>query len=63
MLKYVSMIRICHNHTLQSNPRRREEEPQNIYSNKTSKKNKSKEMSSLFLVEMVAKLEWTKSNA
>ena len=30
------MIRKYHNHTLQTNPRRREEESQNIYSNNTS---------------------------
>ena len=29
------MIRKYHNHTLQTNPRHRKEEPQNIYSNKT----------------------------
>ena len=28
------MIREYHNHTLQTNPRHREDEPQNIYSNK-----------------------------
>ena len=34
--KVRSMIRIYHNHTLQTNPQHREEEPQNIYSNNTS---------------------------
>ena len=34
------MIRKCHNRTLQSNPRHREGEPQNIYSNKTLEKTK-----------------------
>ena len=29
------MIRKYHNHTLQTNPRHREEEPQNMYSNNT----------------------------
>ena len=32
----VSMIKKYHNHTLQTNPRHREEEPANIYSNNTS---------------------------
>ena len=41
---------IVHNHTLQTNPRHHEEEPQSIYSNKTSDENKSKATSSLFLV-------------
>ena len=31
----VSIIRKYHNHTLQTNQRHREEEPQNIYSNNT----------------------------
>ena len=34
----VSMIRKYHNHKLQTNPRHCEEEPQNIYSNKTSER-------------------------
>ena len=34
--KVVSVVRNNHNHTLQTNPRHREEEPQNIYSNYTS---------------------------
>ena len=34
--KKVSMIRKYHNHTPQTNPRHREEESQDIYSNKTS---------------------------
>ena len=34
--KLVSMVGKYHNHTLQTNPRYSEEEPQNIYSNKTS---------------------------
>ena len=36
--KKVSVIRKYHLHTLQTNPRHHEEEPQNIYSNKTSVK-------------------------
>ena len=34
--KEVSMIRKYHNHTLQTNPQHREEEPQNFKSHKTS---------------------------
>ena len=41
------MIRKYHNHKLQTNPRHREEELQDIYTNKTSKDNKSKATSSL----------------
>ena len=52
------MIRKYHNHTLQTNPWQREEESQTIYSN-----NKSKATSSLFLFNMIAKLERTQSNA
>ena len=33
--KEVSMIRKYHNHTLQTYPRHREEEPKNLYSNTT----------------------------
>ena len=36
--KKVSMNRKYHYHTLQTNQRHREEEPQNIYSNKASKR-------------------------
>ena len=32
----VSMIRKCHNHTLQTNPQHCKEEPQNTKSHKTS---------------------------
>ena len=38
--KQVSMIRKYHNHTLQTNPPLPEEEPQNIYNNKTSLRQK-----------------------
>ena len=41
----------------QTNPRHREEESQNIYCNK------SKATSSLYPFKMIAKLEWTQSNA
>ena len=57
------MIRKYHNHTLQTNPWHLEEEPQNIYSNKTSGRHKSKAISSLFPLKMIAKLERTQSNA
>ena len=36
--KWVWLIRKYHNHILMSNQRHREEEPQNIYSQKTSKR-------------------------
>ena len=32
------MVKNYHNHTLQTNQRHREEEPQNIYGNKTSER-------------------------
>ena len=54
------MIRKYHNHTLQTNPRPREEEPQNIYSNYSN---------NIFCLTIIAKqpafssflakLEWT----
>ena len=50
------------NHKLQTNPRHREEEPQDIYSNKTSERQKRKATSSLFLFKMIARLERTQSN-
>ena len=61
--KLVSMIRKYHSHKLHTNPRHHEEELQDIYSNKTSERQKSKATSSLFLVKMVAKLERIYSNA
>ena len=58
------MIRKYLNHKLQTNPRHREVELQDIYSYKTSKDNKRKTPSSLYLVKMIAKLERDKlSNA
>ena len=59
------MIRKYHNHTLQTNPRHREEEQQNVYSNKLHLyDNNSKATSFLFLFsKMIAKLEWAESNA
>ena len=57
------MIRKYHNHTLQTNPWHREEEPQNIYSNNTYVRQYSKATNFLFLFKMIAKLGWTQSNA
>ena len=51
------MIRKTHNHTPQTNPQHREEEPQNNNSHKTPGKQKSKTTSSLFPIKMIAKLE------
>ena len=50
-----NQIRKYHNHKLQTNPPYREEELQNIYSNKTSNRHNSKSTSSFFLVKMIAK--------
>ena len=55
------MIRKYHNHKLQTNPWHREEEPHNNHETPEDKQNKA--ASSLFSIEMVAKLEWTQSNA
>ena len=57
------MIRKYHNHTQHTNSPHREEELQNIYSNKTSVRQKSKATSSLLLFKMIAKLERTQSDA
>ena len=58
------MIRTYHNHTLQTNQRHREEEPHLTFTvTRQPKDNKSKATSSLFLVKMLTKLEWTESNA
>ena len=56
------MIRKYHNHKLQTNPWHREEEPHNNHETPEEDK-QSKATSSLFPVKMVAKLEWTQSNA
>ena len=56
------MIKKYHSHTPQTNLRHREEESQNIYSNKTSVR-QYKATSSLFLFKIFAKLERKKSNA
>ena len=44
------MVRKYHNHTLQTNPRYREEEPQNIYSNKTYVKPSMCELISFYFI-------------
>ena len=52
------MIRKYHNHTLQTNPRHLEEEPQYTYSNKTCvRQQKQSNQFSLFLFKMIAKLK------
>ena len=51
------MIRNFHNHKLQTNPWHRVEEPHN------NCKTQSKATSFLYPVKMIAKLEWTQSNA
>ena len=58
------MIRKYHNHTPQTNPRHREEESENIYSNKTSIRQwKQSNQLSLSLFKMITKLEWSQSIA
>ena len=54
------MIRKYHNHKLQTNPWHREEEPHN---NHETPGRQSKATSPLFPIEMIAKPEWTQSNA
>ena len=53
-------IRKYHNQKLQTNPWHREEEPQDKHE---TPGRQSKATSSLFPIEMIAKLEWTQSNA
>ena len=55
------MIRKYRNHKLQTNSSRREEEPHNNLT-RYQKDKESKAASSLFLIEMIAKLKWTQSN-
>ena len=50
------MLRKLHNHILQTNPRRREEEPQNLTVTRHQE-------GSVFLLKKIAKLERTLSNA
>ena len=59
--KIVSMIRKYHNHKQQESPWHCQEEPQTIPRHQEDKQ--SKATSSLFPIEMIAKLEWTQSNA
>ena len=54
------MIRKYHNHKLQTNPWHRKEEPLTITRHQEDKL--SKAISSLFLIKMIAILEWTYSN-
>ena len=51
--------KIPHNHTPKTNPRRREEEPQNTHSNNTSVRQPKKASRPLFFLKMIAKLERT----
>ena len=58
------MISKYHNHTLQTNTRHHEEEPQDTNSYKTSgRKLKQSNQLSVFLVKVIAKLDRTHSNA
>ena len=57
----MSLIREYHNHKLQTNQWYREEEPHNNHDTQEDKE--SKETSSLFPIEMIAKLELTQSNS
>ena len=57
------MTRKCHNHTLQTKPRHREEETQSSNSRLTSKDNKRIATRPLFPSEVIAKLETTQSTA
>ena len=55
------MIRVYHNRKLQTNLRHRNEEPHNNH--ETLERQTNKATNSLSLVKMIAKLEWTQSNA
>ena len=58
------MIKKYHNHTLQTNSRHREEEPQNNNNHKTlGRQTKYSIQLSLFPIMMIAKQEMTHSNA
>ena len=57
------MIKKYHNHKLQTNLWHREEEPQNNHETPGRQTKQSKATSSLFPIEIIAKLEWTQSNA
>ena len=51
------MTRRNHNHTLQTNPPHCDEEPQNIYINKTSVRQQKQINSVLYLFKTIAKVE------
>ena len=55
------MIRKYNNHKLQTNPLHREEDAHNNH--ETSEDKQKKATSSLFPIKMIAKLEWTQSDA
>ena len=55
------MIRKYHNHKLQTNPWYREEEPHNNH--ETPGRQTKQSNSTLFPIEMIAKLQGTQSNA
>ena len=54
------MIRKYRNYKLKINPLHRKEEPHNI---RHQEEKQSKATSSLFPIKVIAKLEWTQSNA
>ena len=55
------MIRKYHNHKLQTNPWYHKEEPHNNHETPSIQTKQSNQLS--FTIEMIAKLEWTHSNA
>ena len=57
------MIRKYHNHLQHTNPRDRKEEPQNIYSNKTSVRQQKQSNQLSLPLQDDSKLERTQSNA
>ena len=59
--KYVSMIKKYHNHKLQTNPWRRQEEVHNHHGTPGRQTKQSNQLS--LPIKMIAKLEWTQSNA
>ena len=56
----MNIIRKYHNHKLQTNLWHHEEEPHN---NHGTPGRQTKQSNQLFPIEMIAKLEWTQSNA
>ena len=55
------MIKKYHNHKLQTNPLHREEEPHNNHEKPGGQTKQSNQLS--LPTEMIAKVEWTQSNA